>query len=64
MQNVISITKSYELQRSKEKSEIKKLILNGCEIKYFNGWIMINGKTFNGYNRNLIERLMQENGEE
>lgn len=55
-----SFTKSYTSQRDNEKEEIKSLIKRGFEVKYFKNWIMINGKTFNGYNEKVIENLMKE----
>lgn len=48
--------------REKEIQKIKKLIKAGYEITFSktNNWIRINGTTFNGYKREMIEMMIEE----
>lgn len=60
---------SYEFKRNLEISEIKKLInellndfgLKGLEcISYYNNYISIYGKNFNGFKRSQIQKIISE----
>ena len=52
---------AYELKKNKERKEIIEKIDNGCEIKFYNGFIVVNGKTYNGWNAEQIESIKIEN---
>lgn len=53
---------SYIVPRTLERNKIVHLLSLGHEPTYYRNFIMINGKTFNGWSKEDIEKLKQ--GEE
>lgn len=51
---------SYVRPREKEKEEIKFLLQQGHEPIYYKNFIILNGKTFNGWNEEDIAKLEEE----
>ena len=57
------ITGSYISRRTKERIEIKKALENDIlqhNFKYFRNFIVIGNKTYNGWNRKMIEDIVNE----
>jgi len=56
-------TGSYISRRIKERLEIKKALRNDIlqhDFKYFNNFIIIGNKTYNGWNRDMIDSIVEE----
>lgn len=44
----------------RQKILLMDLIKKGCEIKYYNNFIEVDGIVFNGWNKDLINKLILE----
>ncbi len=58
-----SYDNAYTRARERERKEIESLINKGCKIDFYNGFIIINGKTFNGWGINNIKSVEFKEGE-
>ena len=48
--------------RRQQSRYIVKAIKEGKEIEYYHNFVVIDGKTFNGYNEDVIAKLMKDLG--
>ena len=58
-----NITGSYIQKRIKERAEIKKALYKDIErnnFKYFNNFIMIGNKTYNGWTKDMVDDIFWE----
>lgn len=58
MQDIFS--SSYITNRARQTIEVEELLKGPHTIEYYNNFVVINGKTFNGWNKDLIEGLLKE----
>ena len=58
-----SYDNAYTKARERERKEIESLINKGCKIDFYNGFITINGKTFNGWGIDNIKSVEFKEGE-
>ena len=50
-------TNNYTRARERERKEIEELMNKGCKIDFYNGFIMINGKCYNGWDITQIKSV-------
>ena len=50
---------SYISQRDKEREEIINALRKRANIRYFSNFIIIDGKTYNGWNKSFIDNLKE-----
>ena len=55
------ITGSYIARRSRDKTIIRKALREGKTITYYTNFIEIDGKTYNGWNKETVEALLSSN---
>jgi hypothetical protein len=48
---------NYTKARERERKEIEELINKGCKVDFYNNFIVVNGKTFNGWDINQIKSI-------
>ena len=58
-----SYKNNYTRARERERQELEVLINKGCKIEFYNGFIIVNGKTFNGWGINDIKSVEFAKGE-